>query len=113
MGRGHLGDAARVGEVAAAEVDNLQRLVDALRRLRLVVAPMVTLSCRPSRAICVAHRNGTQHSLTAELGVNHSSIAARGAVPRLKLSLWRLDIDLRCLRRVHAGLGEDARFRSH
>ena len=76
------------------------------------VAPVVTLACRPSRAICVAHRDGTRHSLKAELGADHCSIVARGAVPRLKLSLWRLDIDLQRLCRVHAGLGEDARFRS-
>ena len=76
------------------------------------VAPVVTLACRPSRAICVAHRDGTRHSLKAELGADHGSIVARGAVPRLKLSLWRLDIDLQRLCRVHAGLGEDARFRS-
>ena len=55
---------------------------------------------------------GARHSLKAELGGGHGGIIARGALPRLKLSLWRLSIDARCLRRVHAGLGEDARFHS-
>ena len=86
------------------------RMVGAIRCR--TVAPMVTLACRPSCVICVAHCKGTRHSLKAELGGGHGGIIARGALPRLKLSLWRLSIDVRCLRRVHAGLGEDARFHS-
>ena len=80
-----------------------------------VVLPVVTLSGRSSSAIGVTHGQKARHFLAAEVGRNHRGIGAlMDAVAAVTIChMQRFVGALQRLRRVHAGLGEDARFRSN